>query len=558
MNQLPNINSDSTRDALQQKLRQLRFKEKERETEGKAGTIGLPYFNLEGFPINPDSVAVIPEQESKALGLVCFWYSIGDLRLGTINPDSAQVKEKIEQLAEDLHTVPKVYLISLESLRIAQETYRRVPRRGKVMSGVEITERELDEFSGKIANLKDIENSFLNVSTTQVVVVMVAGALKTNASDIHIEAGPDGAVLRYRIDGVLYPVATIKKDVYAKAVSRLKLLSRLKINITDVPQDGRFTIKQEKASSVDVRVSTLPTANGESIVMRLLSWGDQGIGFDALGIEGTARKDLEEQMNKAHGMILTTGPTGAGKTTTLYSILKILNKPGVKIITIEDPIEYRLPGVNQSQVDAKRKYTFATGLRSIVRQDPNVVMVGEIRDLETADIAVNAAQTGHLVLSTLHTNSASGAVPRLINLGLQPFVVPSSTNAIMGQRLVRRLCITCRQKIDTDSETQKHIDLALNNLPASDKNRVPTEKTLYKAVGCEDCQGLGYKGQIGIYEVLIMNQKIEDAIVNSKITERALETLAIEEGMTTMYQDGIIKVLQGITTIDEVLRVTQE
>lgn len=557
-NQFPTVNSDTTSAALQQKLRQLRFREKEKEVEKHATVVGLPYFNLEGFPINPDSVAVIPEQESKALGLVCFWYSIGDLRIGTINPDSPQVQEKIETLAEELHTVPKVYLISLESLRIAQETYKRVPRRGKVMSGVEISERELGEFSNQIANLKDVGASFSNISTTQAVVAMIAGALKTGASDIHVEAGAEAVQLRYRIDGVLYPVATIPTSMYAKIVSRLKLLSKLKINISDVPQDGRFTIKQEKSHNVDVRVSTLPTAHGESIVMRLLSWGDQGISFDALGIDGEARKKLEEQMQKAHGMILTTGPTGAGKTTTLYSILKLLNQPGVKIITIEDPIEYRLPGINQSQVDVKRKYTFASGLRSIVRQDPNVVMVGEIRDLETADIAVNAAQTGHLVLSTLHTNSASGAVPRLINLGLQPFLIPSSTNAIMGQRLVRRLCQTCRVVVSPDEALKKHIETALANLPENEKSRVPSEQVVYKAVGCEDCQGLGYKGQIGIYEVLIMTQAIEDAIVGSKVTERVLESLAVQEGMATMFQDGVLKVLAGITTMDEVLRVTQE
>lgn len=557
-NQFPTVNSDTTSDALQHKLRQLRFREKEKEVEKRATVIGLSYFNLDGFPINPDSVAVISEQESKALGIVCFWYSIGDLRIGTINPDSPQVQEKIESLAEELHTVPKVYLISLESLRIAQETYKRVPRRGKVMTGVEISERELSEFSNEIANLKDVEASFSNITTTQAVVAMIAGALKTGASDIHVEAGADAVQLRYRIDGVLYPVATIPTSMYVKIVSRLKLLSKLKINISDVPQDGRFTIKQENAHNVDVRVSTLPTAHGESIVMRLLSWGDQGISFDALGIEGEARKKLEQQMRKAHGMILTTGPTGAGKTTTLYSILKLLNQPGVKIITIEDPIEYRLPGINQSQVDAKRKYTFASGLRSIVRQDPNVVMVGEIRDLETADIAVNAAQTGHLVLSTLHTNSASGAVPRLINLGLQPFLIPSSTNAIMGQRLVRRLCQTCRAVVSPDEALKKHIETALANLPENEKSRVPDQQVVYKAVGCDDCQGLGYKGQIGIYEVLIMTQAIEDAIVGSKVTERVLESLAVQEGMATMFQDGVLKVLAGITTMDEVLRVTQE
>jgi type IV pilus assembly protein PilB len=558
MNQPPTINSDATADALQQKLRKMRFKEKEREIENRANVVGLPYFNLDGFPINPDSVAVIPEQESKALGLVCFWYSIGDLRLGTINPNSSEVQDKIEELAEEMHTVPKVYLISLESLRIAQETYKRVPRRGKVVSNVEISERELKEFSSQIAQLADVEKGFAHASTTQSVVVMIAGALKTNATDIHIEAGPENVQLRYRIDGVLYPVAKISSATYTKMVSRLKLLSKLKINIADVPQDGRFTINLEKASNIDVRVSTLPTAHGESIVMRLLRWGDQGVGFDQLGIEGQARQKLEEEMTKAHGMILTTGPTGAGKTTTLYSILKVLNKPGVKIITIEDPIEYRLPGVNQSQVDTKRKYTFASGLRSIVRQDPNVVMVGEIRDLETADIAVNAAQTGHLVLSTLHTNSASGAVPRLVNLGLQPFVIPSSTNAIMGQRLVRRLCQTCRKIVELDEVGKQHVQNALDTLPEQEKNRVPKEKKVYQATGCEDCQGIGYKGQIGIFEVLVMTQKIEDAIIGTKVTERSLESLAVQEGMATMFQDGILKVLAGVTTLEEVLRVTQE
>lgn len=554
----PTVSSSDTADALQAKLRQLRFKDKEREVESKAASIGLPYFNLQGFPINPDSVGVIAEDDSRSLGIVCFWYSMGDLRVGVINPESPQVIEALQKMAVELHEEPKVYLISFESLRIAQETYKRVPRRGKMTNGVEIGSAELAELSDQIKNLKDIEAGFKNATTTSAVVVMIAGALKTKASDIHVEAGAIDVQLRYRIDGVLYPVANIARPTYSKMVSRLKLLSGLKINISDAPQDGRFTIKQEQGDNVDVRVSTLPTAHGESVVMRLLQWGRHGLTFDQLGFEGQARRDLEEQIKKSHGMILSTGPTGAGKTTTLYSILQILNEPGVKIITIEDPIEYRLPGINQSQVEPKRNYTFASGLRSIVRQDPDVVMVGEIRDFETADIAVNAAQTGHLVLSTLHTNSAAGTVPRLINMGVQPFLIPSSINAILGQRLVRRLCQSCKQIDKPEASVIEKIKSTLSVLPVSDQSRLPTEWIFYKAVGCAECQDLGYRGQIGIYEVLIMNKAIEDAIINSHPTERSLSELATTEGMVTMLQDGLLKVLSGVTSLEEIWRVTEE
>ena len=338
---------------------------------------------------------------------------------------------------------------------------------------------------------------------------------------------------------------------------RLKLLAGLKINISDRPQDGRFTINLTK-DRVDVRVSTLPTAYGESIVMRLLRWSAGGVDFERLGLVGRAREQLIAEMNKPNGMIISTGPTGSGKTTTLYAIINKLNNTENKIITIEDPIEYRLTGVNQSQVDTGHGYTFANGLRSILRQDPDVVMVGEIRDTETADIAVQAALTGHLVLSTLHTNDAAGAIPRFLSLGAKSELLPSALNALIGQRLVRRFCESCKKITTPDAAQMKIIEAELSRLPSDERTRVPEKKQFFTSVGCDECQGLGYKGQVAIFEILLMSKAIKLAIAEEGISDTRIAEIAKKDGMVSMMQDGILKALEGITSLEEVLRVTKE
>ncbi|PJE75739.1 hypothetical protein COV04_03175 [Candidatus Uhrbacteria bacterium CG10_big_fil_rev_8_21_14_0_10_48_11] len=555
---LSDLSSANAAQKLTDKLRSLRFQSKEVEVQAEASSSGLPYFNLEGFPINPESLGLITEEEARSLGLVCFWFSIDDMRLGSVNPMSSAVQKKVAELAAAHHTTPKLYFISFESLRIALAAYSRVPKVRNHHAGVEVTAKDIAKHTAEIATLKELGPQLENVSTTEVVTTAIAGALQTKASDIHVEAEEKSVALRYRIDGVLYPVATIKREVYKKLVARIKLLAGLKINVSDKPQDGRFTIRQTKGK-VDVRVSTLPTAHGESIVMRLLTWDEKRVSFEELGLTGEAYEALAKELAKPNGMILSTGPTGSGKTTTLYAILIKLKKTQNKIITLEDPIEYELPGVNQSQVEEERSYTFAAGLRSILRQDPNIIMLGEIRDRETADIAANAALTGHLVLSTLHTNNAAGAIPRLLNIGLRRFLIPPALNAVIGQRLVRRLCPSCKKPATFEADVQKRLDAVIAGLPDKEKQRLPKKVSFFTGSGCDKCQGLGYKGQIGIFEILVMNHAIADSILGpDEVSESNISALARKNGMLTMIEDGVLKAISGITSIEEVFRVTKE
>ncbi|MFH1661980.1 MAG: GspE/PulE family protein, partial [Candidatus Falkowbacteria bacterium] len=336
----------------------------------------------------------------------------------------------------------------------------------------------------------------------------------------------------------------------------LKMLSGVKINITNKPQDGRISIflKEER---IDIRASFLPTAHGESVVMRLLKSSSVGLAFEDLGIRGESFERLKKEVDRPNGMIITTGPTGSGKTTTLYAILKKLNSPETKIITIEDPIEYQLSGVNQSQVS--KNYTFAQGLRSIVRQDPDVVMVGEIRDLETAEIAIQAALTGHLVLSTIHTNDAAGTVPRFLSMGAKPFLLAPALNAMIGQRLVRRICEKCKKEVKIEDEKIERIKGIINSMPEEYKNKIDINNLkFYKGEGCEACQSIGYKGRVGIYEIMTMNKEIEQSILSGKVSEYDMREISAKTGMVTMVQDGILKAIDGITTVEEIFRVAEE
>jgi type II secretory ATPase GspE/PulE/Tfp pilus assembly ATPase PilB-like protein len=372
-----------------------------------------------------------------------------------------------------------------------------------------------------------------------------------------VEAEENGIAVRYRIDGILHDVATLPKEQWKRFVSRIKLLSALKINVNDRPQDGRVTLKLE-SGNLDVRVSTMPTIHGESVVMRILHSGSKGVTFDELGLRGAAYDRLKREVERPNGMIITTGPTGSGKTTTLYGILRTLNKPGVKIITLEDPIEIKMEGINQSQVDISKDYTFAKGLRSILRQDPDICMVGEIRDLESAEIAIQAALTGHLMLSTIHTNSASGVIPRFLSMGVKPFLLAPALNAVIGQRLVRRICTNCIEEEQVPAEKTERARKILSELPPSEQNNVDLNNLhFYHGRGCEKCSGLGYKGRIGIYEIFTMTKEVEQIILSTEVSEYKIQDLAVKNGMTTMVQDGLLKALDKITSLDEVFRVIE-
>lgn len=553
----PQIAEDKTAEKLREKLVSIRKGEIEKEAEEKARGLGVPYVNLKGFAISPEALSLIPKDVAQKLKAVCFLYTGPEIRIAAVDPMNPDVKELLFQLEERLHANGEIYFITEESFNHAFKLYEALPTPRKIIKGVEITGEDLLKFQETIQTFEDLQKEINKVSITEMVALAIATGLKMRASDIHIEAEEFAVKVRLRIDGVLQDAAEIDQPKWKQLISRIKLVSGLKINVTDKPQDGRFTIFL-KDEEVDVRVSTIPTAYGESVVMRILSKKAIKLEFTDLGIRGKSFEKLQREIERPNGMIITTGPTGSGKTTTLYAILKKLNKPGVKIITLEDPIEYRLEGINQSQIDHTKEYTFAKGLRSILRQDPDVIMVGEIRDLETADIAINAALTGHLVISTIHTNNAAGAIPRFLAMGAKGFLLAPALNAVIGQRLCRRICEKCKTEDKLDEKTMQRVLEALKTIPENSGEKVDLKNLkFYKGKGCEACGNLGYKGRIGVYEIFIMDKEIEKVILGQEISEYKILELAQTQGMITMAQDGLLKALDGITTVEEVFRVTE-
>jgi type IV pilus assembly protein PilB len=563
-----NISDKETQQELTDKLSSLETQHKEEEVKQRAASDGWTYISLDGFPISQEALKIIPQETASALRTICFLYTGDEIRLASATPENPQVSALSKELAEKHHARIKIYLVSQASLDQAMKIYAGIPNIEQI-EGVKITATDLDKFSADLSDLQTLNEMLQKINLTEMLTLVIAAGLKFNSSDIHIESEEKEVKVRLRIDGILQDVATLPPGSRSKISARIKLLSGLKLNIADKPQDGRFTIKLAK-DSVDVRVSVIPSSYGESIVMRLLKASSIGLEFEALGLRGKSFNDLSNEVAKPNGMIITTGPTGSGKTTTLYAILNKLNGPETKIITLEDPIEYKLPGIVQSQVENSRSndevgakgeirkknyYTFAKGLRALLRQDPDVVMVGEIRDLETADTAINAALTGHLMLTTLHTNSAAGAIPRFLAMGVQPFLLAPSLNAIIGQRLVRRLCPACKAEDPVDNKTLTEVMNALNAISPQSGAKPDNIADLkfYKAKGCDKCNNLGYKGRVGIYEVLTMSPAIEKNILSGSVSESDIENIAIEEGMITMLQDGILKAIDGTTSLGEVL-----
>jgi type II secretory ATPase GspE/PulE/Tfp pilus assembly ATPase PilB-like protein len=548
-------NDESAAAKFSAKEKKLRIKELERLTKQAADAAGLPYVDLVGFPISPEALVLINEEEATALQVLCFYYDGKNIRLASLNPQDEKVQDLAKQLAEKYFSDISVYLVTENSFNYGLDMYKTLPKVREIIRGVKVTEEELSKYGEKFSSFKDLQAEISQAQVTEIVTMLMAAAIKSDSSDIHIEAEEKIIKVRFRIDGVLHDVATIDKSSWDKIISRMKLLAEVKINITDKPQDGRMSIYM-KNDRVDIRVSFLPTNFGESVVMRLLRSSSVGLEFSDLGIRDRAFNQLKREVERPNGMIITTGPTGSGKTTTLYAILKKLNSPETKIITIEDPIEYQLAGVNQSQTS--KNYTFAQGLRSIVRQDPDVVMVGEIRDLETAEIAIQASLTGHLVLSTIHTNDAAGTVPRFLSMGAKPYLLAPALNAMIGQRLVRKICQKCKHEIKLDDSNLKRVKDLLNELLDEDKKGIDFNNLkFYQGSGCEACQGIGYKGRIGIYEVLTMNKEIEKLVLSGTASEYDMRDNAKKNGMITMVQDGILKAIAGITSVDEVFRVAE-
>jgi type IV pilus assembly protein PilB len=541
---------------FEEKMASIRLREKEEETQAKAAGTGVPYVNLKGFPVSPEALSQIPREQADALKAVCFLFTGSDVRVAAVDPAKPEVKELVYQLEERLSAKGGLYAISEESFRLAEKLYDALPKVRKIVKGVKITEEELGRFQAELKSYADIASVLKKSSVTDIMTVVMAAAFAFGSSDVHVEAEEKKVAVRFRIDGILQDVAALPHEEWKKIIARVKLVSGLKINVTDRPQDGRFTIFLASGDT-DVRVSTIPTTWGESVVMRILKPSAIAVDFASLGFRPPVEGKLLKEIAKPHGMIITTGPTGSGKTTTLYAILRKLNRPEVKIITLEDPIEYKLEGVNQSQIDHEKQYTFAGGLRSILRQDPDVVMVGEIRDLETAETAINAALTGHLMLSTLHTNDASGALPRFIAMGVKPFLLAPSLNAIIGQRLVRKIHEACKEPFEVPAEQLEAAKKILADLSEASGEKAPTDWKFFRGKGCDACNHTGYKGRIGIYEVLLMDETVRAALSES-ISEYKVREIAKTQGMVTMQQDGILKAIDGVTTVEEVLRVAGE
>ncbi len=456
---------------LKSKLNKIKIDSLEEETKEKASSLSLNYINLKGIPIVPEALALIEEDHAKSLGVICFYLSGEVVKVGTIGPDNPQLKRFINELSSEQNKTIETFLISEKSLDHGLELYDALPKIIEMKEGIDISEDDLKKYEQKDLTFNKIAELLKKTDISETMTIIIATAVQVDASDIHIEAEEKDIKVRFRIDGVLHVIASLENNLWSKIISRIKLISKLKINIIDKPQDGRFTIHFTK-EDVDVRVSTIPTKYGESVVMRLLRASATSLKFDDLGIKGKSFVELKKQIKRPNGMIVTTGPTGSGKTTTLYAILKKLNSPENKIITLEDPIEYRLAGVNQSQVKKDKDYSFASGLKSILRQDPDIVMVGEIRDLETADIAINASLTGHLVVSTLHTNSASAAIPRFLAMGVKSFLLSPSLNAVIGQRLVRRICPHCKEEDNLDNDVLTEVMNVLNKIPVDSGSRL--------------------------------------------------------------------------------------
>jgi type II secretory ATPase GspE/PulE/Tfp pilus assembly ATPase PilB-like protein len=545
----------------------LRKREEEELAQVLSRKYGVEYVDLSLVAVNSDALRVVPEVEAREAEAAAFGRVGKKLSLAARAPENPKVKTLVQHLTEQGYEVT-VFMCSQESLRRAWARYADLSYATQSKAGVfEVSPAEVEELLEKVKSLPDI-GALINETIelkktyriTRVLEVILAGGLSTGASDIHFEPEETQVRLRYRLDGVLVDVLTFDYETYKLLLSRLKLLSGLKLNVTDEAQDGRFSIKI-KGDEIELRTSVLPGNYAETFVLRILNPTSIGVPLEALGLEDKLRTRIEKEIDKPNGMILTTGPTGSGKTTTLYAFLRKVNTPGSKIITIEDPVEYHLEGIVQTQVD-KKNYSFANGLRSALRQDPDIIMVGEIRDAEVAQTAINAALTGHLVFSTLHTNDAAGSFPRLIDLGVDEKVLSSAINAALAQRLVRKLCEKCKAQRPATPQEQEIIDRTLKEVvdralvPAPTGASGPQSYNVWVAneKGCEACGGRGYKGRIGIFEAVFMDQKIEE-VLRSKPSKREIAAAAREQGIPTMTQDGVIKVLKGVTSLDELGRV---
>jgi type IV pilus assembly protein PilB len=540
------------------RMNDMRAQEEERYVQTMAPRYGFEYIFLRGYTLNPEAIQLIPEADARQLSIVAFEVNQNLVSIATKNPTDPRIAAIIESLAKRRFTV-KLYMCSMQSLEHAWNRYKDVVGSNVEKKGVlEISPEDILRMRNEIKVKEDIPALLTAISGTSNVrrisatlELIFAGALALRASDIHIEPEASGIRLRYRFDGVLHDIVAIDRYIYERMISRLKLLSGMTLNARKIAQDGRFTFDTGDRE-IEIRSSIIPGAIGESIVMRILDPSVASFSMENLRLNPYIREAILREIKKPNGLIVTTGPTGSGKTTALYAFLREAHNEGVKIITIENPVEYKIEGIVQTQIGDD--YTFASGLRAVLRQDPDIIMIGEVRDLEVAETAIHAAQTGHLVFTTLHTNSAAAGFPRLMDMGIDPRSFGTSINIMLGQRLVRILCELCKEGYPATAGEHALITEVLRTHPYPPS--IPSDLTLYKPVGCAACGETGYKGRAGIFEGIIMDEAVEEAVLRDPREHIILEA-ARPQKIPSMVEDGVEKIIQGITSFSELERVVE-
>lgn len=542
------VKSVSQGQSATQVLQAMNIMSDDKIAQAQAQLLGIPYISLAAVSFSPQALGFLSRAVVDRFALIPFLYDdkTKTLSIAMANPIDL---DAIAFVRQKTGLLIRTYAASPTEVKNAINQQYRQELVGEVGEAI----KESEEYSAKKKTVDSTQISQIiqEAPIAKIVSTILEYAVNSRASDVHIEPQEDRVRVRYRIDGILYDKLSLPRNVEDSLVSRIKILAELKIDEHRLPQDGRFNFKVGE-NEVDLRVSTIPTVKGEKVVMRLLRKSGGIPTLTELGMAGTALKTLENAVLRPHGIIIVSGPTGSGKTTTLYAILSRLNTTRINIVSLEDPVEYEIPGVNQVQINPGVGLTFSSGLRSFLRQDPNVILVGEIRDKETTDLAIQAALTGHLVFSTLHTSDAASALPRLQDLGAESFLLASTVTAIVGQRIVRRICPNCAMSYIPPAPLASEIKQILGPLYTAKE-----EMKLYKGKGCKECGNLGYLGRVGIFEVLAVSEKIARLILE-KADSALIEKEARTGGMITMKQDGYLKVLQGLTTIEEVLRVAQE
>jgi type IV pilus assembly protein PilB len=537
------------------RYREFRQGEQENLIRSLGKQYGYTYVNLRGISINPEALVLVPETIAREAEAVTFEKHNKKVSLALRSPNNPKAKALVDDLKQKFQL--SIYMCSEASLEHAWERYKDQKNTMAVKKGIlDIDPKEIERLTRTVISAEQVKakveeiktvNSARRVSAT--LEVLFAGALSLGASDIHIEPEPSTVRVRFRLDGVLHDILNLERAVYERLISRIKLLAGLMLNKKTEAQDGRFTFDNSERQ-IEVRTSVIPGSSGESAVMRLLDPTVASFNMDQLGLNPIIERVMQEELKRPNGMIVTTGPTGSGKTTALYAFLRAVHNPEVKVITIEDPVEYKVEGIVQTQVE--EGYSFAQGLRSILRQDPDIIMVGEIRDRDVAETAVHAAETGHLVFSTLHTNNAPGAFPRLIDLGVDSRLIGSAANIVLGQRLVRKLCDHCKRERAATPEEKEKITRVLSGHPAPPN--IGSDFKLFDAPGCAECAHTGFKGRQGVFEAIKVDPAVEEAVIRDP-REHVILAAARPQGIPTMAEDGMEKVLSGVTSLAELERV---